>query len=90
MSDSKVRKCVRKFKDGRTKVPEEERLGWASEITGDLIQAVETEIRENRRFTITLFSLELSAVSRPVLYKIVTEDFNFKKLCSRWIHSGTQ
>ncbi|GFX30244.1 uncharacterized protein TNCV_1963511 [Trichonephila clavipes] len=49
------------------------------------MQAVETKIRENRRFTITILSLEFRDVSRSVVYKIVTEDLNFKKLCSRWV-----
>ncbi|GFR22588.1 histone-lysine N-methyltransferase SETMAR [Trichonephila clavata] len=29
--------------------------------------------------------MEFSDVSRSVAYKIVTEDLNFKKLCSRWV-----
>ncbi|GFX19766.1 mariner Mos1 transposase [Trichonephila clavipes] len=37
------------------------------------------------RFTITTFSLKFYDVYRSVVYKIVTEDLNFKKLCSRWI-----
>ncbi|GFT77638.1 histone-lysine N-methyltransferase SETMAR [Trichonephila clavipes] len=85
MSDSKVRKGAKKFKDGRTNVHNEERLGWPSVITGDLMQTVETKVRENRRFTITTLSLEFPDVSRSVVYKIVTEYLNFKKLCSRWV-----
>ncbi|GFW12635.1 histone-lysine N-methyltransferase SETMAR [Trichonephila clavipes] len=49
------------------------------------MQAVETKIRENMRFTVTTLSLEFPDVSRSVLYKIVTENLNFKKLCSRWV-----
>ncbi|GFU23578.1 HTH_48 domain-containing protein [Trichonephila clavipes] len=44
MSDSKVRKWVRKFKDWRTNVHDEERSGWPSVIIDDLMQAVETKI----------------------------------------------
>ncbi|GFU25964.1 uncharacterized protein TNCV_5104611 [Trichonephila clavipes] len=40
------------------------------------MQAVETKIRENRRFMITT----LPDVSRSVVYKIVTDNLNFKKL----------
>ncbi|GFW20203.1 uncharacterized protein TNCV_1855271 [Trichonephila clavipes] len=85
MSDSRVRKWVRKFKDGRTNVHDEERSRQSSVITDDLMQAVEINIREDRRFTIITLSLEFPDVSRSVVYKIVTEDLNFKKLCSRWI-----
>ncbi|GFY03410.1 hypothetical protein TNCV_1173671 [Trichonephila clavipes] len=49
------------------------------------MQAVETEIREDRRFTITTLSLEFPDVSWSVVYTIVAEDLNFKKLCSRWV-----
>ncbi|GFU10435.1 mariner Mos1 transposase [Trichonephila clavipes] len=84
-SDSKVRKWVRKFKDGRTNVHDEERSGRTSVLIDDLMPAVETKIRENRRFTITTLSLEFPDVSRSVVYRIVTEDLNFKKLCSPWL-----
>ncbi|GFV19023.1 uncharacterized protein TNCV_4759081 [Trichonephila clavipes] len=43
------------------------------------MQAVETKIRESS------LSLEFPNVSRPVVYKIGTEDLNFNKLCSRWV-----
>ncbi|GFV55698.1 histone-lysine N-methyltransferase SETMAR [Trichonephila clavipes] len=85
MSDSKVQKWARKFKDGQTNVHGEERSGRPSVITDDLMQAVETKIHENRRFTIATLSLKFSDVSRSVVFKIGTEDFNFKKLCSRWV-----
>ncbi|GFS71992.1 HTH_48 domain-containing protein [Trichonephila clavipes] len=93
MSDSKVRKWVRKLKDRRTKVHDEERPDQSSVITDNLMQAVETKIRNCRRFTITTLSLEFPDISWLVVYITVTEDLNFKKLCSRWgegTHSGTQ
>ncbi|GFV51045.1 histone-lysine N-methyltransferase SETMAR [Trichonephila clavipes] len=53
------------------------------------MQAVETKICENRfttlHHTITTLSLEFPDVFRSVVYKIVTEDLNFKKLYSRWV-----
>ncbi|GFY30222.1 histone-lysine N-methyltransferase SETMAR [Trichonephila clavipes] len=73
------------IEDGRTNVHDEERFGRLSVITDDLIQAVETKIRENRRFTIATLSLEFPEVSRSVVYEIVTKDLNFKKLCYRWV-----
>ncbi|GFU04824.1 histone-lysine N-methyltransferase SETMAR [Trichonephila clavipes] len=51
MSDSKVRKWTRKFKDERTTVHDEKR----------------------------------SEVSQSVVYKIVTENLNFKQFCSQWV-----
>ncbi|GFU56097.1 uncharacterized protein TNCV_3405581 [Trichonephila clavipes] len=86
MSDSKVRKWARKFKDGQTNIHDVESSDLLSIITEDLMQAVETKIHENRRLTITTLSLEFSNVSRSEVYKIKTEDhLNFKKLCSRWV-----
>ncbi|GFV41947.1 histone-lysine N-methyltransferase SETMAR, partial [Trichonephila clavipes] len=73
------------LKIGEHVVHDEERSGQPSVITDDLMQAVETKIRENRRFTITTILLEFPDVSRSVVYKIVIEDLNFKKLCSRWV-----
>ncbi|GFV69928.1 uncharacterized protein TNCV_1982951 [Trichonephila clavipes] len=64
MSDSQVRKWVRKFKDRRTNVHDKERSGRPSVVIDGLMQAVETEIHGNRRFTITTRSLEFPVVSR--------------------------
>ncbi|GFU18189.1 HTH_48 domain-containing protein [Trichonephila clavipes] len=66
MSD-KVPNWVSKFKDGRTNAHDEERSGRPSIITDDLMQAVETKIRENRRFTIAILLLEFPDVSRSVV-----------------------
>lgn len=85
MSDGMVRKWVRAFKDGRTNVHDEERSGRPSVITEDLVQTVDEKVRVNRRFTITSLSSEFSQISRSVLYEIVTERLNYRKLCSRWV-----
>ncbi|GFV14519.1 hypothetical protein TNCV_3200151 [Trichonephila clavipes] len=70
MSDSKSMKRARKFKDRRKRAhDEEERSGPV--ITDDLMQAIETKIRENRRFTISNLSLEFPDISRSVVYKTV-------------------
>ncbi|GFY17129.1 HTH_48 domain-containing protein [Trichonephila clavipes] len=51
MSDSKVRKRVRKFKDGEANVHDEERSGRSSVITDGLLQAVES-VRQARLFEV--------------------------------------
>ncbi|GFU56844.1 uncharacterized protein TNCV_88051 [Trichonephila clavipes] len=84
ISDIKVRNGLRSLKGGRRNVPDEERSDRPSVITDGLVQPVETKIRENSRFTINNLLLEFPDVSRSVVYKIETEDLNFKKLCSRW------
>ena len=85
MSDSKVRKWVRAFKDGRENVHDEPRSGRPSVITEDLVNAVDEKIREDRRFTISTLALEFPNVGRTTLHKIVSENLQFRKLCSRWV-----
>lgn len=85
MSDGMVRKWVRAFKDGRTNIHDEERSGRPSVITDELIQKVDCKVKENRRFTISCLAEKFPAVSRSVLYEIVSERLNYRKLCSRWV-----
>ncbi|GFY02837.1 uncharacterized protein TNCV_3507171 [Trichonephila clavipes] len=49
------------------------------------MHVVETKIRKIRRLKITILSLEFTEVSRSVMYNILTEDIDFKKLCSLWV-----
>ena len=53
MSDSKVRKWVRAFNEGRENVHDEPRSGRPSVISDELVHAVDDKIREDRRFTIS-------------------------------------
>lgn len=85
MTEGKVRKWVRMFKDGRENVHDEPRSGRPSVITDDLVCAVDQKLHEDRRLTITTLSMEFPLVSRSALYTIVSENLNFKKLCSRWV-----
>ncbi|KAG8247473.1 hypothetical protein J6590_060629 [Homalodisca vitripennis] len=75
-----VRKWVRAFKDGRTNVHDEEQSGRPSVITDDLIQKVDNKVKENRRFKISSLADKFPAVSRSVLYEIVSERLNYRKL----------
>ncbi|GBM04061.1 hypothetical protein AVEN_247934-1 [Araneus ventricosus] len=83
MGAGKVRKWVRVFKAGRDNVHDESRSGRPSVITDDMVASVEAKILENRRFTISTLSNDFPEVSRSVMYKIVSEKLNFKKLFSR-------
>ncbi|GFU89680.1 histone-lysine N-methyltransferase SETMAR [Trichonephila clavipes] len=85
MSDGMVRKWVRAFKDGRTNIHDEERSGRPSVITDEQIQKVDCKVKENRRFTISSLAEKFPAGSRRVLYEIVSERLNYRKLCSRWV-----
>ncbi|GFX77961.1 HTH_48 domain-containing protein [Trichonephila clavipes] len=85
MSNGMERKWARAFKDGRTNIHDEERSGRPSVITDELIQKVDCEVKENRRFTISSLAEKFPAGSRSVLYEIVYERLNYRKLCSRWV-----
>ncbi|GFW83182.1 uncharacterized protein TNCV_3237291 [Trichonephila clavipes] len=58
-------------------------MRWVTEKFENM--SVQTKIRDKWRFTITPLSLKFPNVPRSVVYKIVNEDLNFKKLCSRWV-----
>lgn len=80
-----VQKCDRAFKNGRENIHDVEWSGWPSVINDDLIQKVDSKVKENRRFTISSLSEQFPVVSRSVLYEIVSEHLNYWKLCSRWV-----
>ncbi|GBL93875.1 hypothetical protein AVEN_153635-1 [Araneus ventricosus] len=84
MSEGMIRKWVRAFKGYRRNAHDEEKSGQPFVITEDLVQKVDGKVRENRFFTISSLSNEFPQVSRSVLYGIVTEHLNYRKLCSLW------
>ena len=61
------------FKEGRENVHGEPTSGRPSLVNADLIEKVDTPIREDRRFTLSSFSGYFSEVSRSLLHEIVTE-----------------
>ena len=67
MSDSCVRECCRKFRDGRTDVQYEGGQEGHSTVTDELVQKVEQCLRGKRRFTISELSEEFPQTSRTTL-----------------------
>ena len=63
-SDGMVRRWVRKFNKGRVSVHDEQRTSWPSLINDDLVCAVDEKIHEDRRFTISLLSLNFPQLSQ--------------------------
>ena len=61
------------------------RSGRPSVVNEDLVHAVEVNIRENRRFTITSLSPHFPQISRSLLHKIVSDKLKFRKLCACWV-----
>jgi hypothetical protein len=60
------------FKYGQTNVHDEERSGWPSVVSDDLVQSVDQKISERWLFTISEFSCGFSQISLTVLYEIIT------------------
>ncbi|GBN40309.1 hypothetical protein AVEN_58680-1 [Araneus ventricosus] len=85
LCEGKVRKWVRDFKIGCDNIHDDSLSSHPSVITDNMVASVEVKILENRRFAISTLSSDFLEVSRSVLYKIVSEKLNFKKLCSRWV-----
>jgi hypothetical protein len=85
MSDSVVRRWVRHFNEGRENVHDDPLRGRPSVVNKNLVHAVEWNIQENRRFTISSLSLHFPRISRSLLREILTDKLCFRKLCSRWV-----
>jgi histone-lysine N-methyltransferase SETMAR len=85
MSDGMVRKWVRQFKEGRENVHDEARSSRPSVVNDDLVRAVDSKVHEDRRFTILSLSLHFPQISRTILYEIVSDRLNYRKLSSRWV-----
>jgi len=93
MNAASVRKWCTMFRNGRTDVHDAERSGRPSFITHALKQKVNRIIRENRYFTISEVYEQCPEVSRTVVYEIVTEYLQYRKICARWLArrpSGTR
>ena len=71
---------VQKSWNGRTDVHDAERSGRPSVITDALKQKVNRIIRENGHFTISEVYEQCPEVSRTVVYEIVTEHLQYRKI----------
>ena len=92
MNVASVRKWCTIFRNGRTDVHDAERSGRPSVITGVLKQKVNRIIRENQHFKINKVYEQCPEVSGTVVYEIVTEHLQYRKICARWARrpSGTR
>jgi hypothetical protein len=85
MNDGMVRKWVRQFNEGRENVHDEARSGRPSVVNDDLVCAVDSKVHKDRQFTILSLSLHFPQISRTILYEIVSDRLNYRKLCSSWV-----
>ena len=80
-----VRKWCTMFRNGRADVHDAERSGQSSVITDALKQKVNRIIGGNRHFTISEVYEQCPDVSRTVVYEIVTEHLQYRKM--DWLNS---
>ena len=92
MNAASVRKWCIMFTNGRTDVHDAENSGRPSVITDALKEMVNRIIRENRHFTISEVYEQCLEMFCTVVYEIVTEHLQYRKICARWIPrlSGTR
>ena len=93
MNAASVRKWCTIPRNGQTDVNDTERSGPPSVITDALKQKVNRIIRENRHFTISEVYEQCPEVSCTIVYEIVTEHLQYRKICRRWVArrpSGTR
>jgi len=92
MNAARVRKWCTIFRNEQTDVHDAERSGRTSLITDALKQKVNSIIRENRYFTISEVYEKCPELSRTVVYEIVKEHLQYRKICARWARwpSGTR
>ena len=88
MNVASIRKWCTMFRNGRTDVHGAERSGRPSVITEALKQKVNRIIRENRHFTFSEVYEQCPGVSRTVVYEIVIEHLQYRKIARR--PSGTR
>ena len=84
MNAASVRKWCTMFRNGRTDVHDVETSGRPSVITDALKQKLNRIIRENRNFTMCEVYEQCPEVSCTVVYQIVTEHLQYRKICARW------
>jgi len=88
MNVASIRKWCTMFRNGRTDVHDAERSGRPSVITDAFKQKVNRIIRDNRHFTIREVYEQCPGVSRTVVYEIVIEHLQYRKIARR--PSGTR
>ena len=85
MSYSTVAKWVQRFRQGKTSLEDDPRIGRpGTSITDKNIEAVRTLIEENPHISIRYLAFELG-VSYGTVCSIIHDELKLKKLCARWI-----
>jgi len=82
MSIKNVRMWCREFSNGRTNIHDEARSGRPS-VSDNLLEQVESEIREDRRVTVRELEEKLQ-IRKSSLHRIIS-DLGYRKCSARWV-----
>jgi len=85
MNQQNVTKWCREFSEGGTDVHDEQRSGWPSLISDDLLQGIEREIHANRCVMIRKLCHIIPEVSKTTIHEAVAEKLGYRKLCACWV-----
>ena len=73
------------FKRGRTNYQDEHRSGRLSEvIMTEMVKKIHTMVLEYRRLKLRELA-DMVGISKSAVHRILTENLNMRKLCSRWV-----
>jgi hypothetical protein len=85
-NEGTVRQWCRMIKDRRKMfMMKSEVVGRPSVVSDDLVQSVDENICESRRFTISKVSCEFPQISLTILYQIITARLGYHKFCATWV-----
>jgi len=85
VSYSTVAEWVQRFRQGRTSLEDDPRIGRpVTGVTDGNIEAVRTLIEENPHISIRYLAFELG-VSYGTISVIIHDELKLKKLCARWV-----
>jgi len=85
MKKTAVYKWVKCFSEGRESVTDKERSGRpAKSRTEESIAKVRQIVRENRRLTVGSIAEQVN-IDRETVRKILTEDFDVRKVCAKMV-----
>lgn len=85
MNEGKVQQRVSKFKNGQTKVHNEDRSGSLSIVSDDLVDKGNNKIGENCQFIISELSMCLPQILHTLFCEIVAVRLHYHTICANWV-----
>lgn len=85
MSKTRTYEWHKRFREGRDAVDDDDRSGRPSTSkTDDTVQKVRQRLDQDRRMSVRMLAEEIG-VPKSVVHRILTEDFNMRKVCAKMV-----